>query len=134
VGHVGGPAQETSNSTDIIETTLRPDVVIISRKTKDIVLLELTILSEENAESAYEHKRAKCQEICDDLREKGWKPRSHPIEVGCRRFSAESLWSALDHILGKTRKTLITEAEKRTLESSNWLWRRKEDPKWQAVE
>jgi AmiR/NasT family two-component response regulator len=53
VGHVGGPEQENSNSTDIIETTLRPDVVIISRKTKNIVLLELTILSEENAESAY---------------------------------------------------------------------------------
>jgi hypothetical protein len=52
---------------EITETILRTDIVIMSRKTKDIVLLELTIPWEESAESAHEHKRAKYQELFDDF-------------------------------------------------------------------
>ena len=43
---------------DIVQTSLRPDIVIQSTATKRIVIVELTVHWEERCQSAYELKKA----------------------------------------------------------------------------
>ena len=117
-------------------TTLRPDIVIISRSSRNILLLELTVPWEENSETAHEMKTAKYQELCEEIRSNGWKVTYTAIEVGCRGFSSHTLWSAMKvlGIRGRERRGMITEVDKRTMESSNWIWMKRDDKQWQAVE
>ena len=51
----------------IVQTNLRPDIIIISEKTKQIGAIELTVPSEERVEVSGELKRAKYE----TLRERG---------------------------------------------------------------
>ena len=53
---------------EIVITTLRPDIVIWSAVTKQVVLLELTVPWEEGIQEAYERKRNKYQELVDDCK------------------------------------------------------------------
>ena len=121
---------------DIAVTTLRPDIGIISRSSRNILLLELTVPWEENSETAHEMKTAKYQELCEEIRSNGWKVTYTAIEVGCRGFSSHTLWSAMKvlGIRGRERRGMITEVDKRTMESSNWIWMMRDDKQWQAVE
>ena len=123
-------------SPDIAATTLRPDIVIISRSSRNILLLELTVPWEENSETAHEMKTAKYQELCEEIRSNGWKVTETAIEVGYRGFSSHTLWSAMKvlGIRGRERRGMITEVDKRTMESSNWIWMKRDDKQWQAVE
>ena len=34
----------------------------------------------------------------------------------------------------RERRGMITEVDKRTMESSNWIWMKRDDKQWQAVE
>ena len=43
---------------DVATTTLRPDVLLLSRATKRVVLIELTVPWEERIEEAHERKKA----------------------------------------------------------------------------
>ena len=45
--------------TEIAVTNKRPDIVILSAKTKQVVLLELTVSWEERIEEVYERKNLK---------------------------------------------------------------------------
>ena len=114
----------------IAETTLRPDIVLFSDSTKQVVLLELTVPWEERMEEANERKRAKYANLVEECRRRGWRARCVPIEVGCRGFAAQSLCKAYS-MLGvtgarqrKAIKTTIEAAEK----ASRWLWIKRGDP------
>ncbi|XP_035683116.1 uncharacterized protein LOC118420431 [Branchiostoma floridae] len=76
---------------DIITTNLRPDIIMYSRRTKQLVLIELTVPWEDRVEEAQERKLQKYQELVTNCRERGWKTRNCPVEVGCRGFIAESM-------------------------------------------
>ena len=111
--------------------------MIISRSARNILLLELTVPWEENSETAREMKTAKYQELCEEIRSNGWKVTYiTAIEVGCRVFSSHTLWSAMKvlGIRGRERRGMITEVDKRTMESLNWIWMKRDDKQWQAVE
>ncbi len=56
-------------------TTLRPDMVLMSEVTKQVVLLELTVPWEEWMEEARERKKAKYAALVAECRENGWKAR-----------------------------------------------------------
>ncbi len=56
-------------------TTLRPDMVLMSEVTKQVVLLELTVPWEEWMEEAQERKKAKYAALVAECRENGWKAR-----------------------------------------------------------
>ncbi|KAI8480671.1 hypothetical protein Bbelb_415640 [Branchiostoma belcheri] len=91
---------------DIIDTNLRPDLILFSRKTTQVVLLELTVPWEDRMEEANERKRMKYQELVSRCREKGWKTWYFPVEVGCRGFIGQTLWKALGQlgVTGKKRR------------------------------
>ena len=47
----------------VARTTLRPDIVLTSLTTKQVVLLELTVPWEDRIEEAHERKRAKYSDL-----------------------------------------------------------------------
>ena len=76
---------------EITQTTLRPDIVIWSTASKQVLLIELTVPWEERIELAYERKRTKYDDFqCEQA---GWSTWCAPIEVGkriCWQISLEN--------------------------------------------
>lgn len=75
-------------------TTLRPDIVLTSVASKQVILLELTVPWEDHMEEANERKRAKYSQLVEECRSKGWRTICQPIEVGCRGFVGQSFCRA----------------------------------------
>ena len=111
---------------EIVVTNKGPDIVIWSAKTKQAVLLELTVQWEERTEEAYERKNLKYQELVKDCQQNGWKIWFFSVEVGCRGFVRQSMWRALRAIGITGAGGLCRETETASL----WLWRRAD--KWKT--
>lgn len=114
---------------EIAVTTSRPDIVLWSPSTKQVVMLELTVPWEERMEEANERKSTKYQELVEDCQTNGWRTWCLPIEVGCRGFAGQSLWRALRllGITGQTRKKMIGEVCREAEKASRWVWLKRED-------
>lgn len=115
---------------NIAATPLRPDMVLISESTKQVVLLELTVPWEDRIEEANERKRARYTDLVAECWSNGWRARCEPVEVGCRGFAGHSLQRTLK-LLGvkglqcrRATKNILEAAEK----ASRWLWIRRGDP------
>ena len=117
---------------EIVQTNLRPDIVIWSSEQKSIVVIELTVPWEEGCEEAHERKSAKYEELMEMCRDRGWKTWLFPVEVGCRGFPAQSVWKtfSLLGIQGKERRTAIRRLQEQAEKSSCWLWYRREETSW----
>ncbi|KAH3689647.1 hypothetical protein DPMN_194664 [Dreissena polymorpha] len=48
---------------------------------------------EERIEEAYELKKAKYQDLADVYRDRGWRTWIFTVEVGCRGFPSQSVWT-----------------------------------------
>ena len=94
MGDEGGPETEVGLP-DIIQISLRPDVVIRSTVPKVMILVELAVHWEERTDETNERKRFKYQELADLCMEKRISTWVFPVEVGCRGFLAQSVWKAL---------------------------------------
>ena len=112
----------------IMETNLRPDMMLISEQTKQLGLIELTVPSEDRIELSSELKKGKYAPIEEAGERRGWKTRIWAVEVGCRGFPAASLSAFLREIgySGKRKKTILRnigqEAEKASY--NIWSWSR----------
>ena len=84
--------QRSKSPQDITSTALRPDTVLYSKATKQVIMVGLTVPWEERMEEAYERKRAKYQYLVGECQQRGWRPWCLPVEVGCRGFAGQSLW------------------------------------------
>lgn len=117
---------------DILETSLRPDLILWSIPQKTILLVELTVPWEQGMEAANEYKRSKYADLAAECREAGWKAITCPVEVGCRGFVGYSVGRLLQDIgctgagSRKASKELAEEAEK----GSFWLWLRRREREW----
>ncbi|XP_049336392.1 uncharacterized protein LOC125802421 [Astyanax mexicanus] len=118
----------------IATTTLRPDMIMTSQSSKQLIILELTVPWEENIEEANERKRAKYQELVEECRGGGWKTFYEPIEVGCRGFAGRSLCKVLSRlgIVGAAKKRAIKSASEAAEKATRWLWMKRADP-WVAT-
>ena len=119
---------------EIVETSLRPDLVMWSEVCKTVLLVELTVPWESGVEAANERKRAKYADLVADCREAGWRTIMWPVEVGCRGFVGSSM-ARLLRDMGctgaghrKAMRELAEEAEK----GSFWLWLRRKHKSWGA--
>ncbi len=103
---------------------LRPDMIIFSDSTKQLILLELTAPWEERMDEANERKRAKNQELVEECRRQGWQTRCEPLEVGCRGFAGRSLWNAFTilGITGEAKRKAIRSATEAAEKATRWLW------------
>ncbi|XP_031136520.1 uncharacterized protein LOC116036966, partial [Sander lucioperca] len=115
---------------DIVETSLRPDMVLLSVTSKQIILLELTVPWEERMQEASERKREKYAELVEECRRQGWRAQCLSIEVGGRGFAGKSLCRAysLLGITGARKRRAISTASE-AAEKASWLWIRR-DKQW----
>lgn len=109
---------------------MRPDMLLISETSKQIVLLELTIPWEDRIEEANERKRAKYAELVEECWNNGWRARCDPIEVGCRGFAGQSLCRAYNilGIIGASKRRAIKEVTESAEVASRWLWIKRGEP------
>ena len=73
----------------IIATSLRPDIVLWSNRSRIVVLIELTCCAEEGIRAAQLRKETKYSELVDSINEtKLWKASLYTIEIGARGLVA----------------------------------------------
>ena len=96
---------------DVLCTPLRPDLVLINRKTRSIELLELTCSFECNIESAHLRKTRNYNDLKTDLQKENWNVFLVPFEVGSRglmtKRNRESLISVFKRNRTKLKHTLL---------------------------
>lgn len=124
--------RQLSFPSEIVQSSLRPDIVMWSGAVKRVLIIELTVPWEEGIPTAHEFKRLKYTELAAACREAGWAASIHPVEVGCRGFVGRSAIQLLRAVgttgasLQRATKELAEEAEK----ASYWLWLRRKDGRW----
>ena len=93
---------------DIVQTTLRPDIVLWSRTRKKLIAIELTVPWETRCEEANERKRAKYTELMELCRKQCWRTWLFPVEVGVRGFCAQSVHRLMTAVgtTGRERRKL----------------------------
>ena len=90
-------------------TTLRPDLILWSTETRQVLLIELIVPWEENIDVACERKLEKYQELVEQCKFNKWRTACYPIEVDCRSFAGRSvcrILSRLGMIGEKKRKAM----------------------------
>ena len=114
---------------DIVQTSLRPDIVIQSTDTKCLVIVELTVLWEERCQSAYELKKAKYTDLHT---QRGWQTWLFTVEVGCRGFPAQSVWTTLSSlgIVGRQCRAAVNALGRAAERASSWLWLKRDQGNW----
>ena len=71
---------------DLCETQQRPDLVVIMKTSRKVLLIELTIPwdSQSNFRAAFDRKTARYSQLALDLEDKGWIVSNLPLELGTR--------------------------------------------------
>ena len=79
----------------IAQTSLRPDIIMYSNETRQIVLLELTIPAEDNIVQRHSDKEFKYAKLVDDIELNHWKGYVFAVEIGSRGYVAKSFGYAM---------------------------------------
>ena len=118
--------------TEVSETNLRPDMMLISQQTKQVSFIELTVPSEDRIELSGEIKKTKYEAIATDGRQKGWRVQIRAVEVGCRGFPASSMASFIKDIgyRGKDCKKALEEIGKAAEMASHSIWNWSQIKSW----
>lgn len=104
--------------------SLRPDIVLWSQDSKQVVLVELTIPWEERMKEAHKYKVGKYQPLILESQQKRWKAWNLPVEVGCRGFPIQSLWRTLGvlGVRGSAHKNLVGNITSQAEAAYRCLW------------
>jgi len=115
----------------IVQTNLRPDIVLWSETGKKLFVIELTVLWETRCKEAYERK-AKYTELLKQCRHQGWHTRLFTMEVGGRGFCAQSVCRLMTAVgtTGRDRRRAIQKLSQAAEWASSWLWLRREETSW----
>ena len=118
---------------EIAISNLRPDIVLWSTSTRQVIFLELTVPWELRMEEAHERKFSKYQHLVEECQNNNWRAWNFPIEIGCRGFASQTLWRVLGSLglIGPSRKKTVDSACRKAEEASCWLWR-KRDEQWKS--
>ncbi|XP_061896860.1 uncharacterized protein LOC133645950 [Entelurus aequoreus] len=113
----------------VTTTSLRPDILLTSVSSRQVLLIELTVPWEDRIEEANERKRSKYQKLVEQCRRGGWRARCEPIEVGCRGFAGRSLCKVftLLGITGDRKRKAIKTTMEAAERASRWLWIRRSE-------
>lgn len=117
---------------DVVQTTLRPDVVLWSKTGKKLIAIELTVPWETRCEEAFERKKSKYTELLDACKQQGWRTWLFPVEVGVRGFCSQSVCRMMAAIgtTGRDRRVAIQRLSQAAERASSWLWLRREEKSW----
>ena len=119
----------------IATTTLRPDLILWSTETKQVLLIELTVPWEENTEVACERKLEKYQELVEQCKVNEWRTACYPIRVGCRSFAGRSVCRVLSRLgmIGEKKRKAIRAISESAEKASRWLWIKRAEP-WSTTD
>ena len=118
--------------TEITTTNQRPDMMIISKQTKQVGFIELTVPNEDRIEVSSEMKKTKYEAIAIDGRQKGWRVRILAVEVGCRGFPASSMAAFMKEIgyRGKEGKRILEEIGQTAESATHSIWKWSQIKNW----
>ncbi|KAK0155381.1 hypothetical protein N1851_002286 [Merluccius polli] len=118
---------------EVTHNSLKRNIVIWSKSTKQVVLIKLTVPWEERMEEAHKRKLKKCQALILERQPNGWKAWNLPVEAGCRLFAGQSLWRGLGllGIEGPARKRLVANITKQAEAASRWIGIKRNE-RWQS--
>ena len=117
----------------ITATSLRPDLVIWSEAAKTVVIMELTVPSEDNVADAAFRKTDKYQSLVADCSLNNWKVVFQTVEVGCRGFSFRKYLLLLG-CPNSTIKLASSRASRTALRCSYAIYLARNNPSWQPLQ
>ena len=108
----------------IMATQLKPDLILTSDSTKQMVVMELTVPLEDRIEISAELKKSKYEQLITESAKSNWKTNIYTVEVGCRGFAASSLSYFLKDLgyVGKEKTKIIKKVEYEAERASNNIW------------
>ena len=117
---------------EVSQTDLRPDLLLVSDRTKRMGVMELTVPNEERVEVANEMKRAKYATLQVEGKRKGWSVQVWAVEVGCRGFPAASMATFIKElgVEGGARKGILKRVGEVAETASQTLWRCSRFQEW----
>jgi hypothetical protein len=120
----------------LIETLLRPDMVLLADKEKIAVIIELTCPVVENIEARHSEKSKKYEDLAQQCRAIGWKTHLFAVEVGARGYAAQSLWTCWKKlgIPAKEIKAAVKGVSDVALRCSFWVWMARRSIFWTEKE
>jgi hypothetical protein len=83
---------------NIYPTSQRPDIVIWSRMSRKVVLLELTCCAEEGIKAAQLRKEVRYHELVENINLSGWNANLLTLEVGARGLIGNSTFRAFEKL------------------------------------
>ena len=109
-------------------------MVLFSRSSKTIVLLELTVPLEDNVHLAHDRKTTKYSALVTACEENGFKMHMFALEVGCLGYCPHSFLHCFEALgLPKSAARQVrSEASKTALRSSYVLFLRRGMPTWEC--
>ena len=119
----------------ITTTTLRPDLILWSSETRQVLLIELTIPWEENINVACERKLKKYQELVEQCKYNKWRTACYPIEVGRRGFVGRTVCRILNQLamIGEKKRKAIRAISESAEKVLRWLWIKRSEP-WHTTD
>lgn len=117
---------------EIAKTNLRPDILIWSRSTKTVFLIELTVPWDDNIAKAYKRKMLRYKGLLRACKSNGWNATTYPVEVGCRGTSGESCYKLLSDIgiLNNEQESLIQKMKETAEKCSKWIFIQRKEKHW----
>ncbi|GFO05172.1 reverse transcriptase [Plakobranchus ocellatus] len=121
---VSADLPEWERHPDVIRKTgLRPDIVIHSASTQQIIMVELTVLYESRMEEAYAFKEGKYMDLTKELKKDGYKAKVMSVDIGARGFVGSSAYGLLSKLsIGGNKRTKALRLLAETAENiSRWI-------------
>ena len=116
-----------SHPDPISKSGMRPDIVLSSLSTKQLIMIELTVPYENRMESAHNYKTEKYADLAESLRKDGYHVKVIAVEVGARGYVGESAYSLLKQlsIAGKEKTRILKAMAEAAERCSSWIWSRR---------
>ena len=118
---------------DVLVTAEKPDIVILHRLIKHLVVIELTCPWEENLEDARQRKSNKYAPLIADIEQKGFSVEYFPLEVGARGIINKANKETIKDISLYTTintKNLIKALSKEAVTASYYIFLSRNERDW----
>ena len=116
----------------IVNTPLRPDIVVYSDELKTVFLVELTCGDESNFEDQRARKESRYQQLLVEIESAGWSTKLFTVEVGCRGLYHHTL-PRLFNFFGiprQLKKKALSEIAMIALRCSYTIWLARDNKIW----
>lgn len=120
---------------NVLQTNLKPDIVILNETTKHIILVELTVPFEMNIDSATQRKKSKYDHFIQDFKGIGFKCDLLTLCIGSRGLVTKENRGIIDYLVKTTKsitksKEIVQTCSKIALLSSYVIFHARNEPSW----